>query len=160
MVVEANNTDYNTGETDNGRRNSEPSYLGWLFVCGWIAVGGLLVASIWWPNLTQRSKSFTGNLLNLVIGFAVIAQVLIYRKQPDTMRARRSTIRRSIAQPKTKTLDRSFCASIRAYVFFNECAVEHSIAPDNYPYPKLVLQTSDKTPAHNHAVKRVVNRSR
>lgn len=153
-MIEKENTNHDSSKT-NGHRNSEPSYLRLVFICGGIAVAGLLVASIWWPNLTERTKFFTGNLLNLVIGLAVIAQVLIYRKQRDIMQNQWIAMRKSIAQAKaqTKILDRSFRASTRAYIFINEATLEDPIASGNYPYPKLVLQNSGKTPAHRYRVR-------
>jgi hypothetical protein len=84
-MIEKENTNHDSSKTNNGHRNSEPSYLRLVFICGGIAVAGLLIASIWWPNLTERTKFFTGNLLNLIIALAVIAQVLIYRKQWNAM---------------------------------------------------------------------------
>jgi hypothetical protein len=85
-MVEENDTDHNSTDADDGHNNSKSSYLSWVFIAGGIAVVGLLAASICWPNLTERTKFFTGNLLNLVIALAVIAQVLIYRKQWGAMR--------------------------------------------------------------------------
>lgn len=85
-MTEKNNPNHESGKTNNGHRNGNPSYLGLVFISGSIAVAGLLVTSIWWPNLTERTKFFTGNLLNLVIALAVVAQVLIYRKQRDIMK--------------------------------------------------------------------------
>ena len=84
-MIEANNSDHNSDEADSGHHNSKPSYLRWVFIFGGIGIAGLLAASVWWPNLTERTKFFTGNLLNLIIALAVIAQVLIYRKQRDVM---------------------------------------------------------------------------
>jgi hypothetical protein len=81
MVAENPDSDHDCAHTNNGHGNTEPSHLRWVFIGGGIAITGLLIASIWWPNLTERTKFFTGNLLNLVIALAVIAQVLIYRKQ-------------------------------------------------------------------------------
>jgi hypothetical protein len=85
-MVEENETNHDSEDANNGHQNGEPSYLLWVFIAGGIAVVGLLAASIWWPNLTERTKFFTGNLLNLVIALAVIAQVLIYRKQWGAMK--------------------------------------------------------------------------
>ena len=84
-MIEADNSDHNSDEADSGHHNSKPSYLRWVFIFGGIAIAGLLAASIWWPNLTERTKFFTGNLLNLIIALAVIAQGLIYRRQWDAM---------------------------------------------------------------------------
>lgn len=69
----------------------------------WVFLGLLLVA-VFWPNLTERTKFFTGNFFNLLIAFAVIAQVLIYRKQWHVM------------ERQSKTMDRSLIISRRAYV--------------------------------------------
>lgn len=80
------NPDHDSTQPESSHNDSEPSYLRWVFIGGALAFVGLLAVSLWWPNLSERTKFFTGNLLNLVIGLAVIAQVLIYRKQRDIMR--------------------------------------------------------------------------
>ena len=78
----------NPKKADNGYNNVAPRYLMWVLIGGGIALLGLLLTSIYWPNLTERTKFFTGNLLNLVVSLAVIAQVLIYRNQWQIERAR------------------------------------------------------------------------
>lgn len=85
-MIKENDSDQYPAQSERGHNNGKPGYLRWVFIVGGIAVGGLLIASICWPNLSERTKFFTGNLLNLVIALAVIAQVLIYRKQWESMR--------------------------------------------------------------------------
>ena len=70
--------DHNTNNRDSNAMSSE---LLWVFMGGGIAIVVLLIASVWWPNLSERTKFFTGNFLNLIVALAVIAQGLIYRKQ-------------------------------------------------------------------------------
>lgn len=72
----------------SGHNNVAPRYLLWVLIGGGIALFGLLLLSIYLPNLTERVKFFTGNFLNLVVSLAVIAQVLIYRNQWHIERAR------------------------------------------------------------------------
>lgn len=85
-MVKHPNADHDSTQPNGGHNNGKSSHLRWVFTGGGIAVIGLLLASIWWPNLTERTKFFTANLLNLVIALAVIAQALIYRRQRDIMR--------------------------------------------------------------------------
>lgn len=120
-MIEKKDTNHDSSETNSGHRDSKPSYLRLVLVCGGIAVVGLLVASIWWPNLTERTKFFTGNLLNLVIALAVIAQVLIYRKQRDIMAQQRETMERQwqVMDDQSAKMKETFvtanCASVSVH---------------------------------------------
>ena len=78
-VSEQNNADDHRQNANGSQDDVAHSYLWLVILSGAVAVLGLLLASIYWPNLSERTKFFTGNLLNLVIALAVIAQVLIYR---------------------------------------------------------------------------------
>jgi hypothetical protein len=102
-VSEQHDPNHNAAQTDSGHANREPSYLRWVFLSGGIAAIGLLVTSIYWPNLTERTKFFTGNLLNLVIALAVIAQVLIYRKQRDIMRQQWQSMQGQLSAMRTQS---------------------------------------------------------
>jgi hypothetical protein len=140
-MAKNNDTDHHGDKTNDGQSNGKPSHLRWVFIGGGIAIAGLLLASIWWPNLTERTKFFTGNLLNLVIALAVIAQVLIYRKQWEIM------------QHTVTITERSFRANTRAYIFINDATLESAISSGSYPYPSLVLKNSGTTPAYRYRVR-------
>ena len=58
---------------------------GVFIAAAWCLVGVALIA-IFWPNLPQRMAFFIGIFFNLMIAFAVVAQVIIYRKQWRVMR--------------------------------------------------------------------------
>lgn len=85
-MTEHPDSEHDPAQSNHGHEDSKSSHLRSVFIWGGIAVAGLLAASIWWPNLTERTKFFTANLLNLVIALAVVAQALIYRRQRDIMR--------------------------------------------------------------------------
>lgn len=85
-MIEENDANHDAEQSNRSQSAVAPGHLRWVLIGGGIAFLGLLLAAIYWPNLTERTKFFTGNLLNLVIGLAVMAQVLIYRKQWDSMR--------------------------------------------------------------------------
>lgn len=104
MITEKPDSDHDSTRTDSGHNDGESGHLAWVFIGGGIAIVSLLVASIWWPNLTERTKFFTGNLLNLVVGLAVIAQVLIYRKQWGAM-AQGLAIERAKTDPRLRVAE-------------------------------------------------------
>jgi hypothetical protein len=85
-MVRENETNKNSDKPQSG--HDDGGSLGYLqgvcIAAIWVFIVLLLVA-IFWPNLSERTKFFTGNFFNLPIAFAVIAQVLIYRKQWQVM---------------------------------------------------------------------------
>jgi len=82
----------NQATNNSAKADSSDDYRGslgdlyWVVNPGIIAVALLLLAALFWPNLAERTKFFTSNLWNLLIAFAVIAQVVIYRKQWGVMK--------------------------------------------------------------------------
>ncbi|MGB7925416.1 MAG: hypothetical protein WCF57_19415 [Pyrinomonadaceae bacterium] len=85
-MIEEDNATKDTQNADNSQDDSRPlGYLQGVFVAGAWAFIGLLLVALFWPNLSERTKFFTENLFNLIIAFAVIAQVVIYRKQWHVM---------------------------------------------------------------------------
>src|SRR6185503_15559245 len=76
---QANNDAAKTGSGDDYRGPLGDLY--WVVSSASIAFVLLLLAALFWPNLTERTKFFTANLFNLMVAFAVIAQVIIYRNQ-------------------------------------------------------------------------------
>jgi hypothetical protein len=85
-VSEQNHSDQDKENSDSGQDNGSLGYLRGVCIAASWAFIGLLLTAIFWPNLTERAKFFTGNLFNLIIAFAVIAQVVIYRKQWAVMK--------------------------------------------------------------------------
>jgi len=83
--------EHNQAGNDAANANSGNDYRGrlgdlyWVVSTANIAFVCLLLAALFWPNLTERTKFFTANLFNLMVAFAVIAQVIIYRKQWGVM---------------------------------------------------------------------------
>ena len=85
-MVEHGQTSQDTSQSNNNDPNRPKlGEFGGVLVGGAWAFIGLLLVSIFWPNLTERTKFFTGNLWNLVIAFAVLAQVKINQKQWKAM---------------------------------------------------------------------------
>src|SRR5438045_421242 len=84
--MEENGTNDNTENADNGQNNVALRDLRGVFIAAVWALIFLILVAKFWPNLPQRMAFFTGNLFNLIIAFAVIAQVVIYRKQWAAMK--------------------------------------------------------------------------
>lgn len=84
-MSEQNEPDQDKENSDSGKDNGSLGYLRGVCIAAAWAFIGLLLTAIFWPNLTERTKFFTGNLFNLVIAFAVIAQVIVYLKQTRIM---------------------------------------------------------------------------
>lgn len=83
MVINSETCE-NAQNPKNSPKNK--SGLRWVFVGGalaWLTIGAI---AIWHPGIIGRVKFFSDSTLNLFIVLAVIAQVLIYRKQWDSMR--------------------------------------------------------------------------
>jgi hypothetical protein len=113
-MVEKPDADHDSDDThdsDNGRGSL--GYLQGVCVAAFWVFIALLLAAIFWPNLSERTKFFTGNFFNLLIAFAVIAQVLIYRKQWQVMKQ------------STDIAERALVAGQRAYVSVTFKAVAH-----------------------------------
>jgi hypothetical protein len=85
-MVEENRANENTENTNNGQNDAALRDLRGVFIAATWALIFLALVARCWPNLPQRMAFFTGNLFNLIIAFAVIAQVIIYRKQWQVMR--------------------------------------------------------------------------
>jgi hypothetical protein len=84
-MVEENHSTQDTCKSDCRQKNTDFGELRWVLIGGAWAFIGLLLAAVAWPNLAERMKFFTSNLWILVTAFAVIAQVVIYRKQWSVM---------------------------------------------------------------------------
>jgi hypothetical protein len=130
-VVEENQTKEHANDAQSGEGDGIPPYLRGVFIAGAWGFISLLLTAIFWPNLTERMKFFTSTLWILVTTFAVIAQVVIYRKQWQVM-------------------DRALYVSERPYV------VVYGISVTNLPFEadKLIvyevkIENKGKTPAYN-----------
>jgi hypothetical protein len=84
-MVEKKQARSDAQDAEHGENNGIPRYLRGVFIAGAWGVVSLLLTAIFWPNLTERMKFFTSTLWILVTTFAVIAQVVIYRKQWQIM---------------------------------------------------------------------------
>lgn len=85
-MTKENHGDRNAQQGQNGHDNSRPfGHLHGVVIAGTSAFIALLLVSLFWPNLTERTKFFTSNFWNLVIAFTVIAQVKINRQQWQSM---------------------------------------------------------------------------
>src|ERR1041385_7447893 len=81
-MVEGDQTRNNTAHSNGGQNDRRPyGDLYWVYIIGTWSLIGLLLVAIFWPNMTERLKFFVATLWILVTAFAVIAQVVIYRKQ-------------------------------------------------------------------------------
>lgn len=77
---------HNQGDHDptQANKNNDRASYAWLW---WVAAAGaagflvLLFASIYLPNLTERIKFFTTNVLSLLVLAIIVIQAIIYRKQ-------------------------------------------------------------------------------
>jgi len=94
---------------------------------------------------------FTGNLFNLIIAFAVIAQVVIYRKQWRIMR--RQT---AISQAMIDNAKDSFYLSERAYMGLQTFKIK-SFLPDQKPELEMVFINGGRTPAWDVAIQLSLN---
>lgn|GEM_PF-6609581 len=86
-----------------------------LLIAGALAVLILFLVSVFWPNLSERTKFFTANLLNLVIALAVLAQVVIYRKQWHVMERQWQALKE-----QTQITRDSFYVGERAYIYIQK----------------------------------------
>ena len=121
-MVENINTDENAENAKNSPKGP-PSGLRWVSICGGIAWLVLPLVAVYHLGLTARVKFFSDSTLNLFIVIAVIAQVLIYRKQWDVM-------------------ERQWRDDQRAYL-----AVESFEAPPNKRNPVLKIKNIGKLSA-------------
>src|SRR5688572_24219447 len=83
-------------KTEN-RNNGDDRPFGYLYgvvIAGVWAFIVVLFVSLFWPNLTERTKFFTGNFFNILIAFTVIAQVVINRKQWEAMQDQIEAVKR------------------------------------------------------------------
>src|ERR1700686_1971292 len=112
MSIE-NEADKDADNSEN-RPKDTPSGLRWVLVGGGIVWLVLLAVAVWHPGITTRVKFFTDSTLNLFIVLAVVAQVLVYRKQWDVMerQARIADQQREIMQSQIESAE----VTDRAYV--------------------------------------------
>jgi hypothetical protein len=123
-----------------------------VFIAGSWAFISLLLTTLFWPNLTERTKFFTGNFLNLLIVFAIIAQIVIYRKQWRVMERQSNLMDESLTETRRIIAQNERFARInsRAYVFIDTSALDAPINSGKFPLPRIFLKNTGKTPAYNH----------
>lgn len=148
-MVEENSTDHNAKETKDGQSNGPRGHLRSVFIAGAWAFIGLLLTAIFWPNLTERMKFFTGNLWNVVIAFAVIAQAVIYRKQWKIMGRQWRTANKQaeIAAKQIKLI----AVSERAELAIKNI-IETRLAVGHRPEVSVLFHNGGKTAARNVAL--------
>jgi len=140
---------------DSSQSDGPLVYLRGVFVAGAWAFIGLLLTALFWPNLTERTKFFTGNFLNLLIVFAIIAQIVIYRKQWRVMERQSKLMHEGLNETRKIIAhnDRFSRINSRAYVFIDTAKLEAPISSGKFPCAKIVLKNSGKSPAYSHRVR-------
>lgn len=118
-------------QPEDGLANGIPSYLRGVFIAGAWAFVGLVLVAKFWPNLPQRMAFFTGNLFNLIIAFAVVAQVAIYRRQWEVMRKQFEFV----------------MIGERAYVGVVNVLLDNPLAVGQAPSFAVVISNTGRTPA-------------
>lgn len=152
-MVEADNSAQDADNANSGQDNRRPfGYLQGVLIFGAWAFIGLLLVAVFWPNLSERTKFFTGNLWNLVIAFAVVAQVLVYRKQAIVMEDQLKALQRQ-ATLFSKQIE-GLGISERGYIgLYSGRLVEFEAAKDIVV--QFVFINGGKTPAWNFEVQAI-----
>jgi hypothetical protein len=158
MTVKEPDSDHDSAQADGGHNDGKLSHLRWVLIGGAIAIAGLLIASIWWPNLTERTKFFTGNLLNLVIALAVIAQVLIYRVQARIMerQLRATELAANAAELSGKTAQDALRIGERPALGITKTTLTH-FNPNGVPIAKIEVKNTGRVPARGVYVHTAMN---
>lgn len=133
-----NNTNENA-ENSEGSPHGASTGMRWVFIGGGIAWLALLVIAIGHPGITARVKFFSDSTLNLFIVLAVIAQVLIYRKQWDVMERQWRAVKE-----QTKAMRDAFYVGERAYLTIYDIAF---IEKGEHPRIIYTLFNGGRTPA-------------
>ena len=142
-MIEKPKPEHDSDDTDDGYdgRGSLGYLQGICIAAIWVFLALLLVA-VFWPNLSERTKFFVGNFFNLLIAFAVIAQVLIYRKQWQVMERQWEAVRE-----QTKNAREAFYIGERAYIHVQDMLMSSITA--NPISIKANLLNAGRTPAWN-----------
>jgi hypothetical protein len=154
-VSEKNDSNQDGDNSKSGQNNGPLVYLRGVFVAGTWAFIGLLLTALFWPNLTERTKFFTGNFLNLLIVFAIISQIVIYRKQWRVMERQSRLMDESLNETRKIIAQNEKFNRInsRAYVFIDTARLDAPINSGKYPLPNIVVKNSGKSPAFNHRMR-------
>lgn len=96
-MQENNNPKGDSTKGDENGKRAPHTWLRWIFVAGGVFFVALLIGSIFIPNLTERVKFFTANVLSLSVLVAIIVQAYIYRRQWEMMREQRNTMNDQLA---------------------------------------------------------------
>lgn len=154
----------NSGEQTEAAENEKSLREFWtatLWVLGCVAIV-LAIIAVWVvvsfaldPKLTDPIQFVGISVLNTLIFTAVIAQVLIYRKQRDIMRDQRRVMDESLAETRNliEQTERFARINSRAYVFIDTATLDAPIRTGKYPLAKISLKNSGKSPAFAHRVR-------
>ena len=157
-MSEEGNTNNNCQNANGSQGDVARSYL-WLVVLGGVlAVLGLFLASVYWPNLSERTKFFTGNLLNLAIALAVIAQVIIYRVQARIMerQLRATELAAKAAELSSKTAQAALRIGERPALGVIKTTLT-TFNPNEVPIAKIEIKNTGRIPATGASVHAAMN---
>jgi hypothetical protein len=154
-VSKENGPNQDKENSESGQNNGPLAYLRGVFIAGTWAFIGLLLTALFWPNLTERTKFFTGNFLNLLIVFAIIAQIVIYRKQWRVMERQSKLMDESLTDTRKIIAQNEKFSRInsRAYVFIDIASLDAPIRSGKYPLARITLKNSGRSPAYRYRVR-------
>lgn len=134
------------GQRDGGPNNKPFLPRGGLYI---VLVGAVLVAGLWWLSrvfivVTDKYTFWAQGGANILIFLAILAQVLIYRRQWDVMERQWNQTQRGIESAEKSSIDAN-----RAYVIAK--------IKDTGPYDdgfqfRLTIENGGNTPANNVCV--------
>lgn len=143
-MSEENQPDQNREKPDGSQGNGSLGYLRGVCIAATWAFIGLLLTAIFLPNLAERTKFFTGNLFNLVIAFAVIAQVIVYRKQTQIM-----TRQLKATESAAKTAEQALYIAERPYLDISSLKVlPYPLVPHTPITYSARIENMGRTPAY------------
>lgn len=116
-----------------------------------LVVKALFIASQYLASSSDPIQFITGNLVNVLIFIAIVAQVLIYRKQRDIMEQQWQAMRESVkaAERATEIAQQNMIYAQRAYVTIPDGVVTNE---PNARF-RLRVENSDNTPASRVEIK-------
>jgi len=150
-MVEENQAANNANDTNGGQQYRYTGELKNVFIAGAWGLIGLILVAAYWPNLTERMKFFVGTLWVLVTAFAVIAQVVIYRKQWAVMEdgLKRSDASIDLSKQSIAFAEQSAIYAQRAYVV---AKIRDIGERDETLQFRLRIENSGNTPANDVVV--------
>jgi len=158
-MVESNQTSHNADQPNNGQDDSRPyGDMYWVYIIGAWAFIGLLLAAIFWPNMTERLKFFVATLWVLVTAFAVIAQVRINHRQWQIMEGQWRVMgdqlkamddQRALVERSIESAEKNSIYAQRAYVV---AKIRDIGEKDDTLQFRLRIENSGNTPANDVTV--------